>query len=227
MDTYEKKLALAKEALDSGYYDKETIEYIFPELKESEDERIRKSLIDMLKNDEKCYLKEIAWLEKQGSQILANPAKTCKDEQKPADITNKLKEEYQRGWDAAMLQLPKEVDSQIWQIANNSAKTWEESFAILCASQKAYDKGKKDALKEQKPAWSEEDEKMLNHIIGLLEGLPNLHNWLKSLKDRYTWKPSDEQIKALLYEVYAWDEDSINGQNLKSLYQDLKKLREE
>lgn len=37
-----------------------------PELVESEDERIRKSLIDMLKNDEKCYLKEIAWLEKQG-----------------------------------------------------------------------------------------------------------------------------------------------------------------
>lgn len=37
---------------------------------------------------------------------------------------------------------------------------------------------------EQKSTWSEEDEKMLNHIIGLLEGLPNLHNWLKSLKDR-------------------------------------------
>lgn len=40
MDTYEKKLALAKEALDSGSYDKETIEYIFPELKESEDEKL-------------------------------------------------------------------------------------------------------------------------------------------------------------------------------------------
>ena len=41
------------------------IEALFPELKEPEDERIRKSLIDMLKNDEKHYLKEIAWLEKQ------------------------------------------------------------------------------------------------------------------------------------------------------------------
>lgn len=30
---YENKLLLAKEALDSGSYDKETIEYIFPELK--------------------------------------------------------------------------------------------------------------------------------------------------------------------------------------------------
>ena len=43
----------------------EELKDIFPELAESEDERIRKSLIDMLKNDEKCYLKEIAWLEKQ------------------------------------------------------------------------------------------------------------------------------------------------------------------
>ena len=42
------------------------LESLFPELKESEDERIRKSLIDMLKNDEKHYLKEIAWLEKIG-----------------------------------------------------------------------------------------------------------------------------------------------------------------
>ena len=46
-----------------------------PELTENEDEKIRKSLIDMLKNDEKCYLKEIAWLEKQ-------------DEQKPFDYEN-------------------------------------------------------------------------------------------------------------------------------------------
>ena len=46
---YEKKLALAKEALDSGSYDKETIEYIFPELRESEGERIRKEIIDYLK----------------------------------------------------------------------------------------------------------------------------------------------------------------------------------
>lgn len=30
---YEEKLRLAKEALESGSYDTETIEYIFPELK--------------------------------------------------------------------------------------------------------------------------------------------------------------------------------------------------
>ena len=46
---YEEKLRLAKEALESGSYDKETIEYIFPELKESEDDVIRKEIISALK----------------------------------------------------------------------------------------------------------------------------------------------------------------------------------
>ena len=72
---YEEKLNLAKEALKSGSYDKETIEYIFSELAESEDERIRKAIIYTLR-DYKGFLsmsgisKEemITWLEKQGEQ---------------------------------------------------------------------------------------------------------------------------------------------------------------
>ena len=41
---YEEKLNLAKKALESGSYDKSTIEYIFPELKESENERVKRIL---------------------------------------------------------------------------------------------------------------------------------------------------------------------------------------
>lgn len=90
-------------------------EIIFPELLESEDERIRNTLIrfhkstidiDGIKGDEivswlekqgtsytkrdvdGAYVEGMAFakneLEKQGKQILANSAKTCKDEQKPA-----------------------------------------------------------------------------------------------------------------------------------------------
>lgn len=67
---------------------------IFPELKESEDERIRKELLSAFQNaEDSLYLvltphkKEsfITWLEKQDEQNLANSAKTCKDEQEPAD----------------------------------------------------------------------------------------------------------------------------------------------
>ena len=72
---YKKALERAREELGSGCFDRGTIEYIFPELKESEDERIRQAIIDTLKGYRNLgstngVLKEnmIAWLEKQGEQ---------------------------------------------------------------------------------------------------------------------------------------------------------------
>lgn len=74
---YEDKLRLAKEALASGSYDKETIEYIFPELRESKDKRIIRTLKEIVnwgcaKNisvENNVELKDcLAWLEKQGEQ---------------------------------------------------------------------------------------------------------------------------------------------------------------
>jgi len=101
------------------------LEEIFPELRESEDERIRKELIAFIKKQEGQTLPNngetwIAWIEKQG-------------EQKPAEPI-----------------LSKEVDSQIWQIANNAGITYDQSISLLMATKKAYDKGKEDAIKEQK-----------------------------------------------------------------------------
>lgn len=73
---YKEKLALAKEALESGSYDKNTIEYIFPELRGSADEEIKRFLIHCVKQSatmdfaldgEKFNRQDIiAWLEKQG-----------------------------------------------------------------------------------------------------------------------------------------------------------------
>lgn len=73
---YEKKY---KEALEraKGMWEQgmmpERVEYIFPELKESEDERIRKDIIRVFKGEisftaEEDNKKYIAWLEKQGEQ---------------------------------------------------------------------------------------------------------------------------------------------------------------
>ena len=93
---YEKKY---KEAMDrmelcvrSGL--KITPEYIFPELAESEDEKVRKALIDFFGKGAKyggqtngVYDKDIlAWLEKQGetSPVLSNSSNIGKDEQNPA-----------------------------------------------------------------------------------------------------------------------------------------------
>jgi len=73
---YNEKLRLAKEALESGSYDTETIEYIFPELKENTDERIKQALLEFFSagaknNETTCGIpdsKIVSWLEKQGEK---------------------------------------------------------------------------------------------------------------------------------------------------------------
>ena len=66
---YDKALEIAKAwcKLDNNDLSNEDLETLFPELKESEDERIRKEIINYIKTG--TYHKDwIAWLEKQGKQ---------------------------------------------------------------------------------------------------------------------------------------------------------------
>lgn len=83
-------------------------------------------------------------------------------------------------------------------------------------------------VKYDKPAWSEDDEKMFKSLKTLLndascysctEGVDKILSWLKSLRPQNQWKPSDEQMMALLYHC-------SNGSVLTSLYNNLKKLKE-
>ena len=85
---------------------------------------------------------------------------------------------------------------------------------------------------EKNPAWSEEDEeRYLSCLHKLSTGnieQPETVNtvWLKSIKDRYTWKPSDEQMAALSdINVTGCISYAGQGQKLISLYNDLKKLK--
>ena len=137
---------------------------IILEPKESENERIRKMLIEQMERWHECALEDnviqdikdsadaITWLEKQGSQNLANSAKTCKD--------------------------------------------------------------------GQNPAWSEEDIKTIERIVCILDGIRYYNtvdnkqekpyqsevDFLKSLKERYTWKPSDEHTSkdAFIEKALSW-----------------------
>lgn len=74
--------------------------------------------------------------------------------------------------------------------------------------------------------WSEEDEKEFEQLLRILHanGYESFDIWLKSLKERYTWKPSEEQIKALehvlLSYIGSWQPE------LQSLLNDLMKLKE-
>lgn len=83
---------------------------------------------------------------------------------------------------------------------------------------------------EQKPTWtwSEKDEETLSRIRVIVRNYNSSRAedilWLKSLKDRVQpqWKPSDEQMAYLVAAIEESDENCI----LQSLYNDLKKLIE-
>ena len=95
---------------------------------------------------------------------------------------------------------------------------------------------------QPKQAWSEEDEALCEHLIKSIEEsdpLPtsiysDCKRWLKALKDRYTWKPSKEQMEALLkleeMHVLEHEKKQENAHLymvIKSLREQLLKLREE
>ena len=95
---------------------------------------------------------------------------------------------------------------------------------------------------QPKQDWSEEDEIALGDALWCCKQAASIakdendmgniwyaETWLKSLKDRYAWKPSDEQIK-VCKEVYAdmlsakcLDLGTVNGE-LNRLEEQLKKL---
>lgn len=78
----------------------------------------------------------------------------------------------------------------------------------------------------------EEDEVILDEIIDFFENgtvklqhdLSLYASWLKSLKNRYTWKPSDEQMAALNNAILL-NEDHYNGAVLSTLREQLMKLK--
>lgn len=84
------------------------IESIFPELKESEDNRIKKEIISALKyaNHKGVYDKHIVWLEKQQSveEIVERCKKSWYNEGKIAGMAEGLTddEKYQQGWHDAL-----------------------------------------------------------------------------------------------------------------------------
>ena len=90
-------------------------------------------------------------------------------------------------------------------------------------------------IPQPKLAWSEEDEEIHRKCICAMRasacGFPEeekfveqVDNWLKFLKARYTWKPSDAQMASITCAVRKMKESACYDSELVSLYQDLKKL---
>ena len=191
-----------------------TLETIFPQLCESEDERIRKELLSFIESVQHSYLcandrreKWIAYLEKQKYYRM-----------KPVY-------DNQDSFESAL--------EKAWKDYNDSgARTVDgcEDDYVECAHAKGFREGYLFGIekqKKQKPAWSEEDEKMLDNICSHLYATPEkrdkMQKWLKSL--RHSWKPSDHQMNILkAVKEYVGRGSGYWGEGLGSLIEDLEKL---
>lgn len=166
---YDEAIKLAKEILNSGSYDEETIEYVFPELKESEDERIRKELIGLVK------------------EIKAQPLKRLED------------------YDAYIAWLEKQKPAE-WS---------EEDEDMLILIEGAFS----DYLD-----YVQEDKSLTKHqTIATKDRLCWCCTWLKSLRPRKQWKPSEEQMEALKIARTGKTLDPIERSALDKLFVQLRK----
>ena len=202
---------------------KNEFETIFPELKESEDERIGKELIGFIKHritmgsitpEEREHSSSwIAWLEKQG-------------EQKPADLPKGEDYGIDGLWHAQRI-----LESTLGKVDGyQSDDGILQHECAISAVKKLY---------EQKPAWSEEDEEMYKKVETAIDSYyapfsregEEMSEWFKNLKNRVqpqnTWKPSDEQMVVLNDIIINGHLSNANERILKGLQEQLKKLREE
>lgn len=190
---------------------------IFPELKESEDERMIQYFKDLAPFDkaEELYEKygfshkdAIAWLEKQGEQ---KPAAWSEEDEKLLDNTIKF------------------IENCI-AATPPSLRTYNP---ILTGKEVPFLKSLKGRV-QPKQDWSEEDETCLTNIIIMLKEGASLHfvkgdiiksvewlkNRLKSLRPQKRWKPSEEQMDEL---KRAYGSREFDHTVLESLYNDLLK----
>ena len=173
---YDEAKYIMKEYLESGIAGviaENTIKKAFPELAESENERIRKALItffnrfpyDSIEAAGTNAKEAIAWLEKQ--------------DKKPTEIRETK---------------PKDISEFL-----NRLNTVEQEFLLEhIAKIRELDK------EEQNPAdWSKEDDYNLQCCVakvqydidnGRIGRNRELLTWLKSLKHRSQWRPSEEQM---------------------------------
>lgn len=162
---YKDALERARDMMSYKEVRREDMEYLFPELKEPEDEGIRESIAGFLKTisslkdgqtvsnedfDTKVILEWVAWLEQQGEQI---------------DIANK---EYWRGYREGMkviLDKYSELEKQ-----GEQKSTWSKDDELML----------KDAIEFIENGWSD-------------RGKSHLVYWLKSLKERAQPKQGEQK----------------------------------
>lgn len=177
-----------------------------------EDERIYQSIIDDTVQENQLDSKQIDWLKSIKSRVQPKQEWSEDDEQYLLVCKNALsKYQVTDKWDSSIIS----------QWLDNRLKSL------------------KDRAFPQQQEWSEEEKGNVDIIVSRLEvdieywksrskrridEDKRVIDWLKSLRPQNRWKPSDEQMLALKEAEGIVGCLTIIGEQLKSLYQDLKKL---
>ena len=183
MDKYQEALGRAKELHEAGNaLTKSQMEIVFPELKESKDERIRKDIVFILNeyshmSEEQGFLcnksvinDALAYLEKQKEH---KPAKWSEDEKK---VLDSIIDDYEK--------------------AAKSFCGYDGKIMLL----KAIRDGEYDLSKQE---WSEEDSRILYNVIAYIgyaagqrgvrdDAFKEANSWLKSLQERFNLQLKQE-----------------------------------
>ena len=229
---------------------KEAFEFFAPELRDSEDERVRKVLVDMVKRET-----GFTGFPSQG-QVLAYLEK--QKEQKP--VQSDVEKEYVRILKSIVsdfIRDKKPKDTLLYQDIfdwlegrhiEQKPTEWSEEDKMnlngcICSLHQYGYMTYADFLRhlperfnlQPKQEWSEEDEKLLDFWLDVIDrndwrmdenfckASREFINRLKSL--RPSWKPSEEQMEALKEASASWMNARMgNAKLLKSLYEQLKKL---
>jgi hypothetical protein len=275
METIEKEKALdvVRQMVADGQVSQEVAEKYFPELKESEDERIRKKLVQFFKEkDEEDFeewvpkAKVLAWLEAQGEQKSA-------DKVKPkfkagdwivykGDICQIVKREEDCNKLVTVFGIEKEPvnernlsTARLWNIKDaKDGDVLADKFGVILFRKIGNEKYA-DAvdyycagfetggfiIQKGVSYWglSKEEElrpTTLEQRVRFFDTMGNAgYAWdaekkeLKKIeqKPQSTWKPSDEQMKALDFYIKTYvDTEGCYGSEVLELYEQLKKLKE-
>ena len=169
-------------------------EAIFPELAESEDERIGKAIVEALNS----HTNSINILSARGYQM--EDVEAWLEKQKGQKPVEDLTEAFGKRMDAALKGLAEGVTIQATKWSEEDEDLIEEVCRCLC---------------EYAGYYKEKDmEAVNNHLF-------KLSLRLKSLRPLHHWKPSEEQMKALVDCVIG---NEYDVHTLVRLFAELKKL---
>ena len=239
--SYEEKLEEAKRLYQTANPDQRyLLERLFPEIREREDERIRKVLIDYFnryKEQEECGVKTfngiptdniLAWLEKQETSYTRRDVDDAyiegmafaKDEleKQCAQKITEWSEEDERLFNSLVWHLRNSVNNGDCKHSAGQLEDWLKSLK---------DRVGCEANCTTTKEWSERDKEEFQIAIDTLvdAGQHDSAHWLESLKQRMGWKPTEKQMAALEYYMYALSATE-HKEILFGLYNDLKKLTE-